>query len=81
MFCGRSLFTCLKLNNCYTTLSPKMSLPSQFLHNSCKSILEHEPWSGLGLSLTYNIIKAHGGEIKVKSDGNEGVNFTIVLPK
>ena len=36
--------------------------------------------TGLGLSLAYDIIKAHGGEIKVESKGNEGTEFIIQLP-
>jgi len=36
--------------------------------------------TGLGLSLSYDIIKAHGGEIKVKSKENEGSTFIIQLP-
>jgi len=36
--------------------------------------------TGLGLSLSYDIIKAHGGEIKVESMEGEGTNFIIVLP-
>jgi signal transduction histidine kinase len=36
--------------------------------------------TGLGLSLSYDIIKAHGGEIKVESKENEGTTFTIQLP-
>ena len=36
--------------------------------------------TGLGLSLSYDIVKAHGGEIKVKTKENEGTEFTIVLP-
>jgi len=42
--------------------------------------------TGLGLSLSYDIIKAHGGEISVASTGNaetaagEGAVFTIKLP-
>jgi len=34
--------------------------------------------TGLGLSLSYDIVKAHGGEIKVNT--NEGVEFTVILP-
>ena len=34
----------------------------------------------LGLSLSYDIIKAHGGEIKVKSNEGEGSAFIIKLP-
>ncbi len=36
--------------------------------------------TGLGLSLSYDIIKAHGGEIKVETIEGEGTMFTIVLP-
>jgi two-component system, NtrC family, sensor kinase len=36
--------------------------------------------TGLGLSLSYDIIKAHGGEIKVDTKENEGTIFTINLP-
>ena len=36
--------------------------------------------TGLGLSLSYDIIKAHGGEIKVESRDGEGAEFIIILP-
>jgi signal transduction histidine kinase len=36
--------------------------------------------TGLGLSLSYDIVKAHGGEIKVESLEGEGTTFIIVLP-
>ena len=36
--------------------------------------------TGLGLSLSYDIIKAHGGEIKVESIDGKGTTFIIVLP-
>ncbi len=35
--------------------------------------------TGLGLSLSYDIIKAHGGEIKVETKEGEGTTFTINL--
>jgi signal transduction histidine kinase len=35
--------------------------------------------TGLGLSLSYDIIKAHSGEIKVNTKEGEGSEFTIVL--
>lgn len=34
----------------------------------------------LGLSLSYDIVKAHGGEIKVESNEGEGSEFIIQLP-
>ena len=42
--------------------------------------------TGLGLSLSYDIVKAHGGELKVESEVDSGngktsfTNFTITLP-
>ena len=36
--------------------------------------------TGLGLSLSYDIIKAHGGELKVESKEGEGAEFIIELP-
>jgi signal transduction histidine kinase len=36
--------------------------------------------TGLGLSLSYDIVKAHGGELKVETIPNQGSSFTIQLP-
>ena len=36
--------------------------------------------TGLGLSLSYDIVKAHGGEIKVATKENEGTEFMIQIP-
>jgi two-component system, NtrC family, sensor kinase len=36
--------------------------------------------TGLGLSLSYDIIKAHGGELKVETKEGEGTTFIIYLP-
>jgi signal transduction histidine kinase len=36
--------------------------------------------TGLGLSLSYDIIKAHGGEIKVESKEGQGTTFIIIIP-
>ena len=37
--------------------------------------------TGLGLSLAYDIVKAHGGEIKVEAKEGEGSVFTIQLQR
>jgi signal transduction histidine kinase len=36
--------------------------------------------TGLGLSLSYDIVKAHGGELKVDSKEGMGSIFKIILP-
>jgi len=36
--------------------------------------------TGLGLSLSYDIVKAHGGELKVETKSGEGTEFSVVLP-
>ena len=35
--------------------------------------------TGLGLSLSYDIVKAHGGELKVETKEGEGSEFLIVF--
>jgi signal transduction histidine kinase len=37
--------------------------------------------TGLGILLSYDIIKAHGGELKVETKEGEGSDFTIQLPE
>jgi signal transduction histidine kinase len=36
--------------------------------------------TGLGLSLSYDIVKAHGGELKTESTEGKGTNFILQLP-
>lgn len=36
--------------------------------------------TGLGLSVSYGLIKNHGGEIEVKSKKNQETTFTVILP-
>jgi two-component system, NtrC family, sensor kinase len=36
--------------------------------------------TGLGLSLAYDIVKAHSGELMVETKENEGTSFVILLP-
>ncbi len=36
--------------------------------------------TGLGLSVSYGLIRNHGGEIKVTSEQGRGTTFTVILP-
>ena len=36
--------------------------------------------TGLGLSLSYDIVKAHGGELKVETNEEKGSSFIITIP-
>ncbi len=36
--------------------------------------------TGLGLSLSYDIVKAHNGDLKVETKEGEGSTFIITLP-
>jgi signal transduction histidine kinase/ligand-binding sensor domain-containing protein len=37
--------------------------------------------TGLGLSLSYDIMRSHGGEIQVDSESGSGAKFKLILPK
>jgi len=36
--------------------------------------------TGLGLSLAYDMVKSHGGELKAETKENEGSKFIISIP-
>jgi signal transduction histidine kinase len=36
--------------------------------------------TGLGLSLSYDIVKTHGGDLKVQTREGEGTEFIVILP-
>ena len=38
------------------------------------------PGNGLGLTITRDLVAAHGGSIAVESTAGEGSVFTVVLP-
>ena len=48
--------------------------------NQCSIIFYRAKEHAIGLSSGYDIIKAHGGEIKVETKEEEGSTFIIQLP-
>jgi sigma-B regulation protein RsbU (phosphoserine phosphatase) len=36
---------------------------------------------GLGLSIVFQLVEAHGGTIQVRSTAQEGTTFTLRLPR
>ena len=58
-------------------------IPSKVLDKIYQPFFTTKPTgqgTGLGLSLSYDIIKAHSGEIKVETKKGEGTEFIIQLP-
>ncbi|MGI8581416.1 MAG: sensor histidine kinase, partial [Chitinophagaceae bacterium] len=58
-------------------------IPQKVLDKIFQPFLTTKPTgqgTGLGLSLSYDIIKAHGGEIEVETKEGEGSEFFIQLP-
>jgi len=58
-------------------------IPQQHLDKVFQPFFTTKPTgqgTGLGLSLSYDIIKAHGGEIKIDAVDGEGTTFIVRLP-
>ena len=58
-------------------------IPQQILDKIFQPFFTTKPTgegTGLGLSLAYDIVKAHGGDIKVETKEGEGSEFAIKLP-
>ena len=58
-------------------------IPSKILDKIFQPFFTTKPTgqgTGLGLSLSYDIVKAHGGELKVETKEGEGSEFIILLP-
>ncbi|MEO8666554.1 MAG: ATP-binding protein, partial [Ignavibacteria bacterium] len=58
-------------------------IPSKVLDKIFQPFFTTKPTgqgTGLGLSLSYDILKAHGGDLKVETKEGEGSEFTITLP-
>jgi C4-dicarboxylate-specific signal transduction histidine kinase len=60
-----------------------LGISSKFINKIYQPFFTTKPTgegTGLGLSLSYEIIKAQGGELKVESVENEYAEFTVELP-
>ena len=58
-------------------------IPSKFLDKIFQPFFTTKPTgqgTGLGLSLSYDIVKAHGGELKVETEEGQGSEFIVQLP-
>jgi signal transduction histidine kinase/ligand-binding sensor domain-containing protein len=58
-------------------------IPSKVLDKIFQPFFTTKPTgqgTGLGLSLSYDIVKAHGGELKVETKEGEGTVFIVELP-
>ena len=56
-------------------------IPPDILHKIFEPYFTTKPdGSGLGLTMTYKVIKEHGGDIQVHSEVGSGTRFTLMLP-
>ncbi|MEL3906369.1 MAG: ATP-binding protein [Treponema sp.] len=56
-------------------------IPPDMLHKIFEPYFTTKPdGSGLGLTMTYKVIKEHGGDIQVHSEPGMGTRFTLILP-
>jgi signal transduction histidine kinase len=71
---------------CITFKDNGIGMPPELAENSFQPFVRRLPdappgGSGLGLSIVFSIIEAHGGKIALTTKENEGCEFTIRLPK
>jgi signal transduction histidine kinase len=74
-----------KLENrvCITVIDNGNGIPEKVVDKIFQPFFTTKPTgqgTGLGLSLSYDIVKAHGGEIKVESKEGEFTKFLVLLP-
>jgi signal transduction histidine kinase len=68
---------------CITVTDNGNGIPQKIIDKIFQPFFTTKPTgqgTGLGLSLSYDIIKAHGGQIKVESKEGEGTKFIVQLP-
>ena len=68
--------------NTHHQINPE-TVPQKILNKIFQPLFTTKPagqGTGLGLSLSYDIVKAHSGELKVEAKEGECSEFVIVLP-
>jgi signal transduction histidine kinase len=55
-------------------------ISEEFLSHIFEPLFSRKGSSGFGLSISRNIVEAHGGQIQVSSQLNQGTIFTVSLP-
>lgn len=72
---------CGKEKVCIVLADTGKGIPADILHKIFEPYFTTKPdGSGLGLTMTYKVIKEHGGDIHVHSDVGKGTRFTLSLP-
>jgi signal transduction histidine kinase len=61
------------------TAEEHRSIFEKFVRGAASKAL-NVPGTGIGLAMTQHIVKAHGGEINLKSEPGSGTTLTILLP-
>jgi signal transduction histidine kinase len=70
------------LGVCVSVIDNGNGIPQKVLDKIFQPFFTTKPTgqgTGLGLSLSYDIVKAHGGELKVETKEGEGSKFIIYL--
>ena len=87
LFNQRVKTRCYKMVRAYGSLKNKINKMKMKLDKIFQPFFITKPTgqgTGLGLSLSYDIIKAHGGELKVEilsaGKAGAGAEFVIILP-
>lgn len=77
-----SLLTYEDAQNIYIkVIDTGCGIPAEVLPKIFDPFFSTKKSTGLGLSVSYNIIKKHGGEIKAESKAGAGTTFFVQLPK
>ncbi len=82
-----TVFVSTKKENNSISISVKDNgngIPKEVLNKIFQPFFTTKPTgqgTGLGLSMSYDIVRAHGGDLQVETKEGEGTTFTINLPK